>query len=121
GSRRALSALDRHPIHVARVVEVDELLQALDVAVVEELLLEEGSGRLGGTTRRRHGHIARCRDLELAVDFRGQRYPLRVGVWSGSETTSEEGPHSQVSVAEAEGVRCESEGIRLGLIVEGIP
>jgi hypothetical protein len=28
----------RHPIHVARIVEVYELLQALDVAIMEELL-----------------------------------------------------------------------------------
>src|SRR5437588_2465777 len=35
---------------VACVVEVDELLQALDIAVVEELLLEVRPGRLGGRT-----------------------------------------------------------------------
>ena len=47
---------------VARIVEVDELLQALDVAVVKELLLEVRPGRLGGGTLWRcHGHIARRR------------------------------------------------------------
>src|SRR5207248_9136031 len=54
-SIRAMSGSNvvRKPRFVARVVEVDELLQALDVAVVKELLLEIRPGRLGGGTPRR--------------------------------------------------------------------
>src|SRR5438093_3553246 len=100
---------------------MDELLQALDVAIVKELLLEVRPWRLGGTTWRRHGHIARRRHLELAVDIRGERYPRRIRVRPGTETASEEGPHSQVSVAETEGVGGEAEEIRRGLIEKGIP
>ena len=56
------------PLLVSRVVEVNELFQALDVAVVEEFLLEVGAGGLGaGALRRRHGHVARRRDLHCAV------------------------------------------------------
>ena len=39
-SRRAMSGSDGERIHVARIVEMHELLQAFDVAVVKELLLE---------------------------------------------------------------------------------
>src|SRR5207253_6140745 len=66
-SRRAVSRRDVEWKHVARIVEMDELLQALGVAIVKELLLEVGPGRLGGTTWRRHGHVARRGHLHLAV------------------------------------------------------
>jgi hypothetical protein len=50
----AVSGLDRHPIDIPRIVEVHELLQTLDVAVMEELLLEVRAwasvvGHCGGT------------------------------------------------------------------------
>ncbi len=54
---------------VARIVEVDELFQALDIAVVKEPLLEVRPRRLGGRTLwRRHSHIAHGGHLKLAVD-----------------------------------------------------
>src|SRR6266850_3943106 len=97
--------------HVARVVEVDELLQALDVAVVEEPLLEKPGlppWRLGGRALcRRHVRIARGRDLELAIGRRGQPDPFRVRVGCGTKAASEESPQSQISVAETEGIRGE--------------
>src|SRR5260370_25259733 len=63
----AVSASDVELKHVARVVEVHELLQALDIAVVEELLLEVRPRRLGsGTLWRCHGHIARRWHLHFA-------------------------------------------------------
>ena len=47
---------------------MDELLEALGVAVVEELFLEIGSGRLrSGALWRRHCHIARRRGLHLTI------------------------------------------------------
>src|SRR5258707_14362706 len=49
-SCRAASHLDGELEHVARIIEVNELLQALDIAVVEELLLEERPWRFGGGT-----------------------------------------------------------------------
>src|SRR6266446_5393746 len=79
---------------VARVVEMDELLQALDVAVVKELLLEvrlPGAGFGGGTLWRRHGHIAHRRHLLPAVHPRCQLRPSRVRVGGGAEAASEEG------------------------------
>src|SRR5713101_900348 len=56
---RAVSGSDVERKHVARIVEMDELLQALDVAIVEELLLKVRcrAGLCGGTLWRRHGHI----------------------------------------------------------------
>src|SRR5207244_13282641 len=47
--------------------------------------------------------------------------PRDVRVGGGTETASEEGPHAQVSIAEAERIAGEPEGIRRGLIIEGIP
>src|SRR4029450_12574548 len=46
-SRRAVSGLDIERKEVGRIVEVQELLQALDVPIVKERLLEVGSWRLG--------------------------------------------------------------------------
>src|SRR5437868_4949326 len=121
-SIRAMSGSDVECIHVAGVVEVDQLLQALDIAVVKELLLEVRPGRLGsGTLWRCHSHIARRRDLELAVDSWCKSSPARVRVGSGTETASEEGPHAQVSIAEAQRIGSEVKGIRRGLIIESVP
>jgi hypothetical protein len=39
---------DRIGVFVTRVVEMDDLLQALKVAVVREFLLKIGTGRFGG-------------------------------------------------------------------------
>src|SRR5882757_1920745 len=78
-SIRAMSGSDIIGIYVARVIEVDELFQALDIAVVEELFLEiadilavhDRAWSLGrGTLWRCHRHIARRRHLELAVNSR---------------------------------------------------
>src|SRR6266480_4981800 len=123
-SIRAMSGsnVERKPLFVARVVEVDELLQALDVAVVKELLLEIRPGRLGGgTPRRGHSYIARRRHLHLAVGQWCKLSPTCVRVGPGTGTASEEGPHAQVSKAEAEGIRNEAKGIRRGLIIDSVP
>src|ERR1700688_3370023 len=47
-SRRAVSHGHGEWVNIARVVEMNELLQALDIAVVEEFLLEIRPRRLGG-------------------------------------------------------------------------
>jgi hypothetical protein len=121
-SCRAVSGSDREWKHVARIVEVDELLQALDVAVVKELLLEVRPGRLGGGTLWRcHRHISRRRDLELAVDTWSKLCPKRIRIGGGTETASKERPHSQVSVAETKGIGGEAEEIRRGLIKQSDP
>jgi len=107
GSIRAMSGsnVERKPRFVARVVEVDELLQALDVAIVKEPLLKIRPGRLGGGTPcRGHSHIARRRHLHLAVGQRCKLSPTCVRVGPGTGTASEEGPHAQVSKGEAEGI-----------------
>src|SRR5215469_12495652 len=76
---------------VACVVEVDKLLQAFDVTVMKELLLEVGPRRLGsGALRRCHRHIARRRHLHLAVGSWGKFCPGRVRVGGGTGTASEE-------------------------------
>src|ERR1700742_2936646 len=53
-SCRALAAFYLHPILMPGVVEMDELLQALDIAVVEKLLLEVRPWSFGGGTLRWH-------------------------------------------------------------------
>src|SRR5258706_5053382 len=109
---------------VARVVEMYELLQALDVAVMKELFLEirfPGAGFGGGTLRGGHRHIASRGHLELAVNHWCKLYPRPVRVGAGAETTSEESSHSQISVAETERIPNEPKGIRRGLIIESIP
>src|SRR5882724_5527865 len=99
-----------------------KLLQALDVAVVKEPLLEVRPGRLGGGTLWRcHRHIARRRHLELAVDLWCKLCPILVRAGVGTEPASEESPHSQISIAEAIRIPDESEEIRRGLIIECIP
>src|SRR5438132_12384708 len=101
-SCRAVSGSNIERIHVARVVEVDELLQALDVAVVKKLLLKVRPGRFrGGTLWRCHSHIARRRHLHLAVDTSCKFPPSHARVGPGTGTASEECSQSQVSVAEA--------------------
>src|SRR6266849_9471483 len=123
-SCRAMSGSDIEFIgaHVARVVEVDELLQALDVAVVKEFLLEVRPRRLGARTLWRcHRHIARRRRLHLAVGSWCKLSPSYIRVGPGTETASEESSQSQISVAEAQGIGSEPEGIRRGLIKESIP
>ena len=116
------SNVERKPRFVARVVEVDELLQALDVAIVKEPLLKIRPGRLGGGTPcRGHSHIARRRHLHLAVGQRCKLSPTCVRVGPGTGTASEEGPHAQVSKGEAEGIPNEAKGIWRGLIIDSIP
>src|SRR6266566_1548388 len=121
-SFRAVSGSDVKRIYVACVVEVDELLQALDIAIVKELLLEVRPGRLGGGTLWRcHSHIARRRNLHLAVGKWCKLSPSYVRVGGGTETASEEGSHPQVSIAEAEGIGSEASEIRRGLIIDSVP
>src|SRR5579864_6016303 len=69
GPCRAVSALDGKWVYITSVVKVDELLQALDVAVVEELLLEVGpwSFRSSSALRWHHGHVACGRGLHFTV------------------------------------------------------
>src|SRR5882724_828728 len=113
-SIRAMSGsnVERKPWFIARVVEVYQLLQALDVAVVKELLLEVRAGRLGGGTLwRYHSHIARRRYLHHAVVKRRKLSPSYIRVGPGTGTASEESPESQISVAEAEGIPNEAEVI----------
>src|SRR6266478_6468852 len=90
-SCRAMSGSDREGKFVAGVVEVNQLLQALDVAVMKKLLLEIGPGCLGSRALWRcHGHIARRHYLLLAIDARRKRCPILVRVGSGTEATAEE-------------------------------
>src|SRR5258707_3336142 len=121
-SCRAVSGRDGELELVARIVEVDELFQALDVPVVKEPLLEVRPRRLGGRTLwGRHSHIAHGRHLKLAVDSWCKFSPSYIRVGAGTEAASEESSHSQISVAEAIGIPDEPEGIRPVLIIESIP
>src|SRR6202048_2884150 len=101
-----------------------ELLQALDVAVMKELLLEvrfPGAGFGGGTLRGCHRDIASRGHLELAVNHWCKLYPRPVWVGAGAETTSEESSHSQISVAETERIPNEPKGTRGGLKKKSVP
>src|SRR5260370_24391369 len=101
GSRRAVPIRDVERIHVARVVEMYELLQTLDIAVVKESLLEvrRRAGLGGGTLWRCHGHIACSRHLEFAVGSFRILCPTRVLLGRGNASKQT----SQAQVSEAEG------------------
>src|SRR5215469_14318523 len=77
-SLRAVTRGDRvREGRVASVVEMDKLLQALDVAIVEKLLLEVRPWRFSCRTLLRcHRHIARGRHLHLSVDRWGKFSPV---------------------------------------------
>src|SRR5438270_2905300 len=117
-----MSGGDRVRVLVARIVEMYELLQTLNVAVVKKPFLEVRALGLGGRTLWWcHGHIARPRHLHLAIDSRCVLSPAYVRAGAGTEPASEESPKSQISVAEAVRIWSEPIGIRLGLIIESIP
>src|SRR6266478_7886921 len=121
-SLRAMSGSDRVCILIARIVEMYELLQALNVAVVKEPLLEVGPGGFGSRTLWRcQCHVARRNHLHLAVDRWCVLPPTHVRVGTGTEPAPEESPESQISVSEAVRIGSEPVGIRLGLIIESIP
>src|SRR6202011_1752878 len=78
----AVPGSDGEGVDIACVIEMHELLQALDVAVVKELLLEVRPWCFcSGTLWRRHGHIAHRRHLLSAVHPRRQSCPspVRIG------------------------------------------
>src|SRR5205807_5092022 len=113
----------REGVHVARVVEVYELFQALDVTIVEELFLEVRSRSIGAARAlcRYHRHVASRRCLHSTVLLWCVLSPTLVGAGPSTETASQEFAQSQISIAKAQGIGGEPVGIRLGLIVEGIP
>src|SRR5207245_2259809 len=120
-SSRAVSGLDLHPIHVARIVEVDELLQALDVTIVEELFLEVGtrSIRTACALRRYKGYIACGHGLHLTVGLWRKLRPTRVRAGSSRVTTPEKFAQAKIGICDACGVRRKPEGIRRALIING--
>src|ERR1700751_1499490 len=123
-SCRAVSGGDRvGKFGVARVVEMYELFQALYVAVVKERLLEirPVAGLGSPTLRRCRRHIANCGHLELAVNHWCKLCPVPVWIGAGAETTSQEGSHSQISVAKAVRISDEPELVRSGLVIESVP
>src|SRR6266404_5672997 len=90
-SFRAVPGSDVEGVDIARVVEVHELLQALDVAVVEELLLKVRPRSLGrGALRRSHGHVARRRRLHLAIRSWRKWCPIVIRAWPRAGTASQE-------------------------------
>src|SRR6516165_6498817 len=114
-----MSGSDGICILVAGVIEVYELLKALDVSVVKECLLEIRSGsRSGRALWWRQGHIAGRSHLHLTVDSWCILSPTHIRVGAGTEPASEKSPQSQVSVAEAIGIGSVPIGIRLGLVIE---
>src|SRR6266849_5508904 len=122
GSWRAMSGSDPVRILVARIVEMYELLQALNVAVVKEALLEVRTGGFGGGTLRRcHRDVARRSHLHLAVDSWCVLSPTDIRIGAGTEPAPEKSPESQISVPEAVRIGSEPVGIRLGLIIKSIP
>src|ERR1700735_1781893 len=110
----AIAALDRRiPIHVASIVEMNQLLQALDVAVVEKLLLEVRPWGFGGRALgRRQGHVARCHRLHLTIRSLCEWKPRRVRVRKGAVTASQESSQSEIRVDVAFRIRGISVTIR---------
>jgi len=88
-SCRAVPRSYREGVYVARIIEVYELLQALDVAVVEELLLEVRPWSLGRRTLWwRQGDVARRRRLHLAIRSWRKWCPLVIRAWPRAGTAS---------------------------------
>src|SRR5260370_11056169 len=97
-----MSGSDRVRILVARIIEMNELLQALNVAVVEKTLLEVGPGGFGGGTLRRcHRDVARRSHLHLGIHSWCVLSPADVRVCGGNEPAPEVRPGSQISVSRA--------------------
>src|SRR3984893_15674276 len=127
-SYRAASHLDGEREHIACVIEMHELLQALDIAVVEKLLLEVRPWRFGrGTLWRYHGHVPRSRHLHLTggsgrelgpayLGLVGGRARADIRVGAGAATEEESQP--QIDKTEVQGIGSEPEEIRRGLIVK---
>src|SRR5260370_7972306 len=94
-----MSGSDRVRILVARVVEMYELLQALNVAVVKEPLLEVGPGGFGCSTLWRwQCHGGHRHHLHLAVDSWPPLPPTHVRVWAGNQPAPVESLLSQLSL-----------------------
>src|SRR6266850_2031503 len=91
---------------VASVIEVNDLLQALKVAIVRIRLDEVGT--------RPHIHVPQSRDLELPVKLRSELRPL--GIWVETRI-SEKGTDSFVHKSEPGRVANESVLVRLILFV----
>src|SRR3984885_7737576 len=119
-SCRAIAAFNgRIPINVARIVEMDQLLQALDVAVVEKLLLEVRPWGFGGRALgRRQGHVARCHRLHLTIRSLCEWKPRRVRVRKGAETASQESSQSEIRVDVTFRIRGISKTIRCRFVQE---
>src|SRR5258708_21019670 len=108
-------------ILIARIVEMYELLQALNVAVVKESLLEVGPGGFGSRTLWRcQCHVARRNHLHLAVDRWRVLPPTHVRVGAGTEPPPEENPESPISVFQAPRIGSEPVGIPPGLLIKNI-
>src|SRR5579864_5363544 len=113
-----MSTLYSKGIHVPCVVEVNQLLQALDVAIVEELLLEVGSRsvRTACALRRYKRHVACGHGLHLTVGGRSKLGPSRIRAGGSFVTASEKFTQAKIGIGKACGVERKSEGIRRALI-----
>src|ERR1700741_3553029 len=121
-----MSTLYSKGIHIPCVVEVNQLLQALDVAIVEELLLEVGSRsiRTACALRRYQGHIACGHGLHLTVGSRSKLRPTRIRAGKSRVTAPEKFAQAKIGICEACGVGRKSERVWYGLIVNqvsGVP
>src|SRR5258708_11277866 len=97
-----MSGSDRVRILVARIVEMYELLQALNVAVVKEALLEVRTGGFGGGTLRRcHRDVARRSHLHFAVDSWCVMSPTDIRIGAGTQPPPQKNPHYHISVPPA--------------------
>src|ERR1700741_5534021 len=113
-----MSTLYSKGIHVPCVVKVNQLLQALDVAIVEELLLEVGSRsiRTACALRRYKGHVACGHCLHLTVGGWRKLRPTRIRAGGSFVTASKKFTQAKIGIRKACGVERKSEGIRGGLI-----
>jgi hypothetical protein len=91
---------------VARVVEMDDFFQALEVAIVH-ISFDE-------IRARPFVDVAQCRNLELAVELRSEPRPIRVRV---EERISKEVADSSVNESGAGRVGCVSISVGLILVV----
>src|SRR5260370_3744591 len=87
---------------VARIVEMYELLQALNVAVVKEPLLEVRPGGFGSRTLWRcQCHLARRKHFPLAIDRRRVLPPTHALVGARNPPPPSKNPQTPISLSAA--------------------
>jgi len=113
-SRGAMSRFHIEREYIARVIEVDDFLQTLQVSIVHVCFRKGLAIRTLGS----HVHVSSGGHLHKAVESRCQRCPVRVR--RRPRKISQKEPYSQVGEAETGWIGSKSETVRRALEVKRI-